>query len=246
MPISDGMDLWPWWLWILSALWIGALVFWQPTATTPRERWGWGALASVYAVLIVFGGRIVPATPAEVHSDSWLLWIGLLAFLGGAVASVGLRRLLWQKIAMAVTTLGAGTMLVVLQAPEAALACGVVGVALARKSAVVPVSDPVGALPRQNVWLTGLAAVVTLVVILGLVRHALIAESSRIGLSRWQTVFPTRTQVARQHAAEETSGAERDSIPMEMWGLVAVCLLAAMTRALSASRRLELSETGLP
>lgn len=229
MPSVEGLSLWPWWLWTLSALWIGALLFWQPSGTVGRERWGWGAFALVYAILILFGGRIAPASPTETARDSWLLWLGMLMFLIGSVASVGLRTPWWQQIACAVTTLGAGVSLAVLQAPEAALACGVIGMMMARKSAVVAVFDPQGALPRQNHWLAGGAAVVTLVAIIGLVRYALIVESSRIGPSRWQTVFPTPAQVAK-YASDSEKDRNPLPVPLELWGLVALAALAAFSR----------------
>lgn len=241
----DGMSLWPWWLWILSVLWIGALIFWQPVGSAVRERWGWGALALVYALLIVLGGRIAPASPVDAPPDSWLLWLGLLVFLGGAVTSIGLRRPRWQQIASSATAVGAAVTFVALHTPEAALACGAMGVILARKSAVSVVPDGGGAIHPQNVWLAGIAAVVTLVVVLGVVRQALIMESTRIGPSRWQSVFPTREQVARHHRQSGDADTQKPSVPMEAWGLAAIGLLATISRGMPTSREHSLSQDGL-
>ncbi len=229
MSIWDGLSLWPWWLWILSALWIGALLFWQTSDTVLRERWGWGALALVYAVLILLGGRMVPTSSAPALPTAWVLWCGLLVFLLNAVTSIGLRTPRWQQIASGMAALGAGITLAALQAPEAALACGVAGVAMARHSAAITIWQPDGAVPRHNQWLAGLAAVVTLVVMIGLVRHALIVEATRIGPSRWQTVFPTPAQTIRH----DDSDPQRRSLPMEMWGLAIVVVIAAATRSVT-------------
>ncbi|MDP1798327.1 MAG: hypothetical protein Q8K78_12625 [Planctomycetaceae bacterium] len=235
MSMWEDPSLWPWWLWTLSALWVGALLFWQPAGTASRERWGWGSLAIVYAMLLVLGGRIAPAVPAETPRDSWFLWLGLFVFLIGAVTSIGLRTLRWQQVASVATPLGAGIALAALEAPEAALGCGILGVAMARRSAAAPAFDPDGALPRQNHWLAGFAAVVTLVMVIGLVRHALIVESSRIGPSRWQTLFPTPAQTAR-HTVDADHAAHREPIPVGLWGLVAMGSLAAFVRAASLKR----------
>lgn len=227
----DGLSLWPWWLWTLSGLWIGALLFWQTTDTIPQERWGWGALALVYAGLILIGGRMVPAMAAAPAPVAWLLWCGILVFLFGAVTTVGLQKPRWQQFASGATALGAGITLAALQSPEAALACGVAGVAMARKSAVVSVWQPAEAIPRPNQWLAGLAAVVTLVVMLGLIRHALLVEAAHTGPSRWQTVFPTHAQTARHRAVADESDQEAHSHLGELWGLALVVAIAIFTRS---------------
>lgn len=223
----DGFSPWPWWLWTLSALWIGAVLFWQPTAAATRERWGWGVFALVYAGLILFGGRLVPTNAPPSPSSSWLLWGGLVLFFLSAVTTIGLQTPRWQQFASGATALGAGLTLALLQAPEAALACGVAGVALVRASAVAPIWPSADALPRQNQGLAGIAAVVTLVVMIGLIRHALLVEATHIGPSRWQTVFPTTAQTDRHRAAVQGS---TDGLPLETWGLALIAWLAMVTR----------------
>lgn len=224
------MSLWPWWLWALCALWIGTSLAWQPAANAARERLAWTVLAVMYAGLIVFVTRITPDELSTGTDTGWMLWLALGTFLISAVTVVGWwTPRLHLGIGIA-TAASAGTVLAWLHAPEAAIAAVFLGIMLARTAGKTS-SDPQGAVPRANQWLVGLAGVVTLVVLLGVCRHALLSESQRTGISRSQTVFPTRGFLAKERSSNPPSEQSNTVFYRESWGLIVVVVIAAATSA---------------
>ncbi len=238
VPMIESESVWPWWLWMLSALWIGTSLLWRPATTATRERWMWVAIAVVYAGLIVFVARITPEPDESAATGSLPLWLGLVAFLASAVIAMGMPTQTWQPWAWGLTGLTAGMLLVLLHAPEAAAAAIVVGGLLAR-TARETASDSSGIVPPQNQWLVGITAVALLVLTIGVQRHALLAESLRFSASRSQTVFPTREQIARRQVEPASVGM---AIPWEKWCLAAVTLLAMATASTSLGRQFALRE----
>lgn len=220
----DGAGLWPWWLWALAALWVGTGLIWRPAPTAPREPIAWIAVAVMYAGLIVFVARIVPTTANAPEPIAWPVWLALVAFLISAIACVGVTHLPWQRWANGTAALFAGLLLALLHAPEAACTCGVLAWGLARTPSEAT-EHTVEAVPKPDHWLIGLAAVVTLVVTIGLCRHALVVESANHGASRSQTAFPTRERLTR-HRAVNTSPPH---LSPEVWGLIVITGIALFT-----------------
>jgi hypothetical protein len=227
VPMSEGPGVWPWWLWTLCALWIGTSLVWRPAASARGERAAWMTLAVIYAGLIVFVARMTPPEMDAASSHVWRLWIALILFLGSAVVAVPVQSPRGQSIAWGLTALSASTVLLLLHAPEAAVIAIGFGVLLLRTVGLTA-PDPEGAVVAQNQWLVGTVAVVTLVMAIGLTRHALIVESTRAGLSHTRTVFPSRTQITRQRT-------ESSAVTMMNWEIGGLALMAVVAFATGAA-----------
>lgn len=218
----DGVEVWPWWLWALTAMWIAAAILWQPAAKSLREQVAWISFTVALAGLVIFVVQTTPSTSEGNAPPSWLMRSSLTALLISAFAAIGLRIDRWDDWVTILALSTAATIFVQLDAPEAAVACGFPAILLLRRQP--DTAAEVSGSPHR--WLIGSAALVAVVITLGITRRALIEESDRRNVSRHQTVFPTRVWRQRQSSLPTTS------IPVkpEWWGLAAIVALAALTR----------------
>ena len=216
----DGGELWPWWLWALTALWIATALVWRPAAASLREQAAWTTFTVLLAGLVIFAVQMTPPTN-EAATSPWIMRLLLAGWLSASFAAIGLRHARWDHLVTIAALGGAALVFLQLHAPEATVACGFPAVLLLRR-----MNDEIPAAPASpHRWLTGAAALVMVVVTLGVTRHALLAESDRRHASRHHTAFPTREWRLRQSSLPATAS----TIKPEWWGLAAIVALAAMT-----------------
>lgn len=217
----DGVEVWPWWLWALTAMWIAAALLWEPAATALREQVAWITFTVLLAGLVIFVVQTTPSTSEGNAPPSWLMRSSLTALLISAFAAIGLRIDRWEDWVTILALSTAATIFIQLDAPEAAIACGFPAILLLRRQP----GESAESTGSPHRWLIGSAALVAVVITLGITRYALIVESGQRNVSRHQTAFPTREWRQRQ------SSLPAASIPVnpEWCWLAAIVALAALT-----------------
>lgn len=121
MSLAHLTSPWPWWLWLLTALWTGSVLLWRSAG--PHARF-WAAMAVINTGFLIVAGSRVPAvlqTPED--ATPWPFWAGCLLLLGGAAAWCGATTASWRHGALWVAALGGAGLAWGLSAPEVGVAC---------------------------------------------------------------------------------------------------------------------------
>ena len=192
----------PWWLWLLSLLWTGAL-FWR-VRLSPQSDWRNSGilLSSCYAALLLYmtarGALASRALPGMSLNNS-LMWGSLLLMLV-SISGFAAPRQRWADLALAAACLGLGGLSFIAQAFElAVLCCGAaVLMVVTRATGAHPAVAP------RDHWVVTVAATLVCVIWLGLVQYAGRVETQRPGPSRWFTAIPTVEAAARWRKSGRT------------------------------------------
>lgn len=233
----------PWWLWLLAALWAGTLLLWQ-RGILPRDwRWGLGVVVAVYTALLT---ATVMVEPGSWTLARGLFWVSAACAIGGGLLLARCASIASEPIGLGIVCLGTAGVLASLHAFDLA-GLTLLGGALVAGRIVVKVPGPdeprvndstagVDApdfsIANRDAWLIGMTAVLVLTAWTGSVRYALDVESQRPGPSRWFTALPSRDRLKTWlvtepgHGGESPSGRVPAGVPWELIGLSATWVWA--------------------
>jgi hypothetical protein len=227
----------PWWLWLLAALWAGTLVLWQ-RRVLPRD---WSLALGL--VVLVYTGLL---TWSVIEPAGWTIargafWACAAAALAGGLSLVHHASPEAERIGLGVFCLGVAGMLASFGATALAGLTLLGGLLVACRSLVRVLSSrgersiesvseqaPPFSVPNRDAWLIGVMAVLVLVGWTGSVRYALTVESQRPGPSHWFTALPSRDRLTTWLVTEpghNPSASPRSApagVPWELIGLSAI------------------------
>lgn len=189
----------PWWLWLLSGLWTGAVVVTASLPPRSEARRVMGLMVWVYTGLLAYiaARSALPGARAAEGLDLRTI-AALLA--GGVALAGGLIGLLatdepWSRRGTSLAVAG----LAGVAAAWSAWELMVLLLAAAGLASIDPIVNPSKRTARTpDRWAIAVAGCLATVLWLGVASFALRVEADRTAPSRWATALPSPALVARQ------------------------------------------------